>query len=96
MTLRNLAVVHWNLNNYDEAEKEFIEAWGIYKKLAKQDSTKYQPCITEILDDLGKMQAENNSADWFWRFAIFIRNRIIKQIYHIFKKQPLINQNETN
>ena len=51
-----LALLNSQQNKYDEAEKEYLEALSIYKRLAEVNYEKYGESIIELQYELAKLR----------------------------------------
>jgi len=63
MTLNNLAILHSDQNNYDEALKEFEEALQIYRQLAETNPHAYLPDVAMTLNNLANLHKAQNNYD---------------------------------
>lgn len=84
ITLYNLAIALWHYKQYEEAETNFIDAWNIFKKLARNEPEKYISYVEDTLNNLATM---NRSRSFLWRLAISIKEKIIIPIYNIFNNK---------
>lgn len=60
MTLNNLAVLHWNRNEYEVAEAEYAEALQIKRNLAEKNPQTYLPDVAMILNNLAVLHYDRN------------------------------------
>jgi tetratricopeptide (TPR) repeat protein len=61
MTLNNLAVLHSDQNNYEEALLEYEEALEIYRELAKVNPSTYLPYVAGTLNNLANLHSDQNN-----------------------------------
>ncbi len=62
-TLNNLAILHRNQNNFDEALKEYEEALQIYRNLAETNPQTYLPYVATTLNNLANLHSDQNNFD---------------------------------
>jgi tetratricopeptide (TPR) repeat protein len=62
-TLNNLAILHSEQNNNDEALKEYEEALQIYRALAETNPNTYMPDVAMTLNNLAVLHKNQNNND---------------------------------
>ncbi len=62
-TLNNLAILYENTNYYELAEKYFLEALDILRKLAKANPKAYEPDVVLTLNNLANLYNKTNRYD---------------------------------
>ncbi len=60
MTLNNLANLQFDLHNYEEAERNYLEALDIYRRLAEASPDAYLPDVATTLNNLAVLQRNLN------------------------------------
>lgn len=81
IALNNLAIALWHNKQYKDAETYFVDAWILFKKLAKKDPDKYNSHAHTTLSNLTAM---NKSRSSLWRLGAYIGEKIITPICNIF------------
>ena len=79
--LNNLGLLHYNLNQYDIAEKEYQEALDIRRKLAKDNRDTHLADVAKTLNDLGLLHNDLNQydiAEKEYQEALDIRRKLAK------------------
>ena len=61
MTLNNLAILHYDTNNYPAAEKEYTEALNTYRDLAEKNSDTYLHNVAMTLNNLANLHSKTNN-----------------------------------
>lgn len=84
ITMYNLAIALWHNKQYKDAETNFIDAWKIFRKLAKNEPEKYEHYVYHTLNNLAAMNRSRNS---LWRFAIYIRKKILTPVFNMFNNE---------
>ena len=80
-TLNNLAVLHYNLTRYDEAEKEYKEALEIRRGLAKTNRDAYIGNVAQTLNNLANLHSDltrYDEAEQEYKEALEIRRELAK------------------
>ena len=81
IVINNLAVLHKDLNQYNIAEKEFHEALGIRRELAKDNPNAFLPDVASTLNNLGNLHGDLNRfevAEAEYQEALEIRRVLAK------------------
>lgn len=61
MTLNNLAILHYDTNNYPAAEEKYIEALKIYRDLADKKNDAFLPYEATTLNNLAILHKNSNN-----------------------------------
>ena len=81
-TLNNLATLHYFLNQYTTAEKEYLEALDIFRKLAKENPDVYLGDVASMLNNLGAMHkdlSQYTTAEKEYQEALNIFRKLAKE-----------------
>jgi tetratricopeptide (TPR) repeat protein len=79
LTLHNLAVLQWNQNKYETAEKGYREALDIRRELAANNPQIYLPDVAMTLNNLANLhwsRNEHETAEKGYREALKIRQEL--------------------
>ncbi|MDM8566860.1 tetratricopeptide repeat protein [Candidatus Halobeggiatoa sp. HSG11] len=80
-TLNNLAILYKDTNRYELAEKHYLEALRIRRKLAKTNTKAYKPDVAMTLNNLANLYSNTNRyelAEKHYLEALRIRRKLAK------------------
>ncbi|MFL0198061.1 tetratricopeptide repeat protein, partial [Clostridium sp. WILCCON 0269] len=82
MTLNNLAILQQSRDDYEAAEKNYVEALSIRRELAKKNLETYMPDVAMTLNNLANLQQRRNdyeAAEKNYVEALSIRRELAKK-----------------